>query len=184
MAQQVYGCKRARLLEVASDFARLLLIEATATDCPRSQPRPGTLLYDSCTFRLLSCAVKGTTHLCSGKIPSSTCVSKVHTLYLHHQNSLLRNSQQWLAGVASVGAAGGGGNQWLPPTIAAARRGRLRPRASGHACSRTLVAPLRIKWLGDPAGDLHEGAAADAPQPPVAATDAIPYTRAPTEAIP
>ncbi len=34
---------QARLLEVAGDFARLLLIEATGADCPRSQPRPGTL---------------------------------------------------------------------------------------------------------------------------------------------
>jgi hypothetical protein len=183
MAQQVYGCKRARLLEVASDFARLLLIEATATDCPRSQPRPGTPSDGSCTFWDLSCAVKGPTHLLLWQDPQQHIRKQgAYTVPAPPEQSA--NSQLWPAWVASVGAAGGGGNQWLPPTIAAARRGRLRPRASGHACSRTLVAPLRIKWLGDPAGDLHEGAAADAPQPPVAATDAIPYTRAPTEAIP
>jgi hypothetical protein len=42
------------------------------------------------------------------RVPGSTHASKMHALYLHHQNSLLRNSQQWLTGVASVGAAGGG----------------------------------------------------------------------------
>jgi hypothetical protein len=98
---------QARLLEVAGDFARLLLIEATGADCPRSQPQPGTLSDDSCTFRDLSGAVNASTHLCSGKILGSARACKTHALCLPRQSSQ-RNPSGCLQGWRLWGRRGAG----------------------------------------------------------------------------
>jgi len=136
MAQQVCGCKRGRLLEVVHDFTRLLLIGATGADCPRRPPQPGTPSDDSCMFCTLSCAVTAATYLCSGKIPNSTHASKMHALYLPHENSLLRNSQRWPAGVAAVGAA-----RVLGQSVAAAQNSGSRARSSATEGKRPRLQP-------------------------------------------
>jgi hypothetical protein len=70
-----------------------------------------------------------------------------------------------------------GGNQWLPPQIAADGRGRLRPPASACACSQTLVAPLRIKWRGVRRGVQATALRQTRPSTSTAPADATPYTQ-------
>ncbi len=155
MAQQVYGCKRGRLLSVAGDLAALPLLGAAATDCPRPPPPPQTpplqatavnswtILERQVQRMYLAC-------VCAARdiAEPSLCCPCYCTKKISERAIVI----------------GRGAGPRLP---AGAISGcRLNEKQTGEvacdfeqaglpACSRTLVAPLRIKWLGIPAGDLH-----------------------------
>jgi len=177
MAQQVYGCKRGRLLSVAGDLAGLPLLGAAATDCPSTltAPTDTTPAGRSWEFRrrlfwwcrhsacfLLACVLFGI-------LPEQGCVAA----FTAQERS--PNVQLLSGGVPGRGGLRG---QSAPVALSRSRRAKSpatsskRARLQPHTCC-----AIAHQVSGLPAGDLNEGAATDAP--PQAAAARHPSTRAP-----
>jgi hypothetical protein len=135
MAQQVCGCKRGRLLEVAGDFARLLLDRATGADYPRRQPRPSTPSDDSCTFRNHSCAVKEPTHLLLWQDPEH------HTF--KQGACTVPAPPEWSVEFSAVAGRGGvcGGGGGRGQSVAAAPNSGSRARSPATESKRLRLQP-------------------------------------------
>jgi len=189
MAQQVYGCKRGRLHELAGDLARLLFERAAATDCPCTPTAPvnatlSDLSMDSAdqsggASKALSDSTQHSSvqhkkaqqsrvqlnpaQLSAARVPCvpARCCSFSHMAalllslshryrYLCHSHCTAKREERTDAIRRGVGAGlPAGGNQRLSPR--SKQQGEVAcdfQQAGTPACCRTLVAPLRIKWLG------------------------------------
>jgi hypothetical protein len=136
MAQQVYGCKRSRLLEVAGDFTLLLRLQRQALIAPVGSSAPTPLGLQLHVPRGSWSSSSGNTHLGrqdlkphvnfaptspQPRVCQQAATSAYHTVHSEQYpcpcstRLVCGIPSCCLQGVVSVGAVRCWGNQWLPP---------------------------------------------------------------------